>query len=117
MDELIEVCKIRLRRDSTRQLACLNDLKAAEGLLAEWAREAFRKVACQVRVEFEDGLVLEGSFMLGGRSGKPSLVQYLRDGFEEIMTSREHRAVLPGRGTLAIPAQLAQAQQCERYAL
>lgn len=117
MDELIEICKVHLRRDSTRQVAFVNDLRAAEQLVAEWSKAALRKVVCQVRVRFEDGLVLEGSFLVGGRVRQPSLGQYLRDGLEEIMASREHCAVLPGRGSLSVPECMAEPRQYERYAL
>jgi len=117
MDELIEICKVHLRRDSTRQVAILNDLRAAECVVAEWSKDALRKVACHVCVKFEDGLVLEGSFLIGGRARQPSLGQYLRDGLEEILATREHRAVLPGRGFLSIPASMAEPRQYERYAL
>ena len=117
MDDLIEVCKVHLRRDSTRQVAVVNDLRAAESVVAEWSKATLRKVACQVRVQFEDGLVLEGSFLLGGRARQPTLGQYLRDGLEEILASREHRAELPGRGSLSVPAHMAEPRQYEHYAL
>lgn len=117
MNEPIEVCKIHLRRDSTRQVAIMNDLRTAESVVAEWSKAALRKVACQVRVQFEDGLVLEGSFLVGGRARQPTLGQYLRDGLEEILASRDQCAVLPGRGSLSIPESTAEPRQYEHYAL
>ena len=38
MDERIEVCRVRIRRDSTRQAAIVSDLLAAERLVAEWSK-------------------------------------------------------------------------------
>jgi len=117
LDDLIEICRVRIWRNYRRQTVVIADLKQAERVLDSWQRDAFRKVECRVHIQFEDGFELEGSYLVGARRHRPSLSLYLREGLRRMVSERGRSAELAGVGTLCIPERQVEQWAFDRYCL